>query len=221
MQTPISVTHKYTSVPYIAIQWLRALPEVAAFDFEAAVKYSKDVLKQVEEEHEVTESKTRKRELHSILKATALSHPTHVTPTHLSVATSEDTGFVIIIDTVKMRDVVMNFLVTTEVKQIWHNASYDFKLIYYYSGNKLPKNYEDTALLAKCLLNHVESYRAGVKLKDMMGYKYGAWAVTADYFDLESIHDKALIKYAAIDACATYALWEEMLVYLEEGEPDG
>ncbi len=43
-----------------------------------------------------------------------------------------------------------------------------------------------------------------------MGYKFGAWAVSSDFFSLDQMYNPDLLHYAAIDAAATYALWNEI-----------
>lgn len=49
-----------------------------------------------------------------------------------------------------------------------------------------------------------------------MGYKYGAWAVSADDFNQSQMFEPHVLHYAAIDACATFALWKELQEYLKE-----
>lgn len=215
-QSITQVTHRYTSNIYTANQWLRSLPDTIACDFEAALIYTPSELESFKAELETSTDKYRIREITAALKASALSHPAYVTPTHLSVAWSDSEAFVIILDSPKITALVMTFLTTTTRTQIWHNLSYDAKLIFHHTGGKFPINYEDTALLAKCLLNHVEIQKAGVRLKDLMGYKYGSWAVSSDNFDLSMQYNEDLIKYAAIDACATFALWEQIQSHIKE-----
>ena len=218
MPETTQVTHRSTSNVYIASTWLNELPDIIALDFEAALRFTPDELASAQTELDSIEDKRSDRalELAAILKASALSHPAYVVPTHLSIGISESEAIVIIIDSDKMLHFIMNWLVTTKRTQIWHNASYDFKLIFYYTQGKLPINFEDSAVLAKCLLNHVEIFKARVRLKDLMGYKYGDWAISADNFDLSQIHEPHVIKYAAIDACATFALWNEMTEFAKE-----
>lgn len=43
-----------------------------------------------------------------------------------------------------------------------------------------------------------------------MGYKYGAWAVSEDNFNQAQMFEEHVLHYAAIDACSTYALWNEI-----------
>lgn len=140
-----------------------------------------------------------------ILNATALDHCSHTTVTHCSIAISESEAYVFILDNDRIRDLVFNFLVTTEQVQILHNASFDFRHLYYYT-KKFPKNYEDTALLTKTLVNHVETWRAGTKLKDLAGHWYGDWALSSDSFVLEQMYEPTMLKYSATDSCATYKL---------------
>jgi hypothetical protein len=65
-------------------------------------------------------------------------------------------------------------------------------------------------------LNHVEIFKAKTALKLLMGNYYGDWGISADNFTLAQQHDPVVIKYAAIDACATYKLWDYLNEYIKE-----
>lgn len=170
------IRYKYTSIPYIAKQWLEALDvDIVALDFEA----------------------------------TGLGHPSKEGLTHLSLATSSTEGFVLIFENYMMEKIVLRWLVETPIKQLWHNFTFDGKHIYFRKG-KLPKDYEDTQQLAKTLLNHVEVWKANTSLKELMGWKYGNWAIAADNFGYEKMKDSNVIKYAQIDSMATFHLWEDI-----------
>lgn len=210
-----TINYKYTSNWYEAYKWLSALPPVIACDFEAASKYTTKEREAMKLELAEETDRNKRINLSAAISSNALSHPYYVTLTHLSIAWSETDAIVIILANEMIRKYVMRWLVHVKNKQIWHNFSYDGKLIYYWTRGRLPKDVEDSALLAKTLLNHVEVWKANVKLKHLMGYKYGSWAVSADKFDLEHMHNKGLIKYTAIDACATYALWESMQKHMK------
>ena len=216
MKQPIKVTYKYTSSAYKANQWLHSLPDVITCDFEAAVKYSKE---QIEEWKQQLENenlpKLERKRLESLISATALDHPSHVKITHLQIGISETEAYVFILDNKKITDLVLTFLTTTKKKQVWHNASYDFRLIYYFTG-KFPVNYEDTALFAKCVLNHVDTQQAKVGLKQLAGSQYGAWAIAPDNFVLEQMYDEKVLLYAATDACATMWVWNKLNAYIKE-----
>ena len=212
----IKVNYKYTDDHKIAKEWLDSLPSIAAFDFEVSVKYS-------EEDYTIFESivnnpdstKLQRIDAQSKLDATALGHASHCVPFQLSVAWTESDSFVLLIDSYAMFNLIMEFLVTTEVKQIWHNASYDFRHIYYHT-NLFPKLYEDTKILSKTLINHVETYKANTGLKELAGHVYGDWGISADHFTRSQIREEKVIKYAATDACATMWLWSHIQQHLKE-----
>jgi len=216
MQQPIKVTYKSTTSAYTANKWLHSLPDLIACDFEAAVKYTPAQLtewqRQLDEEDL---PKLERKHLESLLSATALDHPSHVVITHLQIAISETEAYVFILDNKRITDLVLTFLVTTTKKQIWHNASFDFRLIYYFTG-KMPINYEDTALRAKCILNHVETYQAKVGLKQLAGPHYGAWAISPDNFTVDQMYDEKNLLYAATDSCCTMWLWNSINRHVKE-----
>jgi ribonuclease D len=114
-----------------------------------------------------------------------------------------------------MQNLLLRFLVSTPIQQIWHNASFDFRHIHYYT-NQFPPNYDDSQILAKTLINHVETYKAKTGLKELAGYKYGSWGISADNFSIEQMYEPHVLKYAATDACATFWLWSYLQDYLKE-----
>ena len=176
------INYKYTSIPYIAKQWLDGLDcDMVAVDFEA----------------------------------TGLGHPSQEGLTHLSLATSPTEGFVLIFDQRNMEKIVLKWLVETPIKQLWHNFTFDGKHIWFRKG-KLPKDFDDTQQLAKSLLNHVDVWKANTGLKDLMGWRYGKWSIAADNFGYEKMKDPDVIKYAAIDAMATFQLWLDIQGDLNE-----
>lgn len=209
------INYKYTSNWHEAYAWLTNLPSMIACDFEAASKYTDEERDAMKAELIEETDQVKRIKLSAAINSNALSHPYYVTPTHLSIAWSETDAIVIVMTNDRIRKFIMKWLAYTDRKQLWHNFSYDGKLIYYWTRGSLPDDVEDTALLAKTLLNHVEVWKASVKLKHLMGYKYGSWAVSPDKFDLSHIHDEELIKYAATDAIATYALWNSMQKHIK------
>lgn len=216
MEDTIKVTYKVASTPYKATQLLSSIPSIAAFDFEAATKYTaEEQAEYAKMSQDPQYTLQDRRMLHSMAKATALSHPTHVLLTHLSVGISETEAFVIIMHNDRMRRLVLQWLIETDVTQIWHNATFDFKHIYYHTG-QFPKNYEDTQQLAKTIINHVETYKAKTGLKELAGPHYGSWAVAADYFSLDQMFNPKLIEYAAIDGAATMWLWNSIQHHLKD-----
>jgi DNA polymerase I-like protein with 3'-5' exonuclease and polymerase domains len=218
MMNSILVTYKSTRNAYQAKQWLESLSKypTIACDFEVALRYTSKELQVFNDElNDESTSYLRKRQLQALLKASALDHVSHTTITHLSVAWSDSDAYVFIVDSIPMQNLLLRFLVSTPIQQIWHNASFDFRHIHYYT-NKFPPNYDDSQILAKTLINHVETYKAKTGLKELAGYKYGSWGISADNFSLEQMYEPHVLKYAATDACATFWLWSYLQDYLKE-----
>jgi len=207
--TPINVTYDVARTAFKAEQYIKEISkhELFAADFEVAIRYSK---KQIEEWkcllQQETLTKLERVAIQSKLDATALDHPSHCTITHCTISVSDNHSYVFILDNRSITNYVLYFLVTTPIKQVWHNATYDFSKIYYYTG-KFPINYEDTQILAKTLINHVNTFKAKTGLKELAGYKYGDWGISADNFTKEQMYDEKVLKYAATDSAATYWLW--------------
>ncbi len=216
MQQPITVTYKHTSNVYEANQFLREISQypLIACDFEIAIRYTQAELDSYRIELESYTNKRRWQQLHSRLNATALDHPSHCTLTHCSIAISESEAYVFILDNPRITNRVLQFLVTTPIKQIWHNASFDFKHIYYHMG-KMPSDFEDTQIFAKTILNHVDVQQATTGLKQLAGKWYGDWGLSEDNFTTDSYYDPKMLKYSAIDAAATYKLWLSINSYAQ------
>ena len=217
MEQPIAISYKSTSSAYEANQFIREISQYSliACDFEVAVKYSQADLDSYRSELETCTNKRRWQQLHSRLNATALDHPSHCTLTHCSIAISESESYVFILDNPRITNRVVNFLVSTDIKQIWHNASFDFKHLYFQTG-KMPIDYEDTQIFAKTILNHVESHQANTGLKQLAGARYGAWGISEDNFTVDSYYDPTMLLYAGTDACATYWLWNSINRHIKD-----
>jgi hypothetical protein len=208
VQHSIDVQYQSTNDPETAKEWLNSLPKVFSADFETAVRYPKEVIEDAKTKMIDTTLPKKERVVHqAIANASALGHPSHCTITHCSIAYSEKDAYVFIIDAQPIADVVLDFLVHTDRTQVWHNYAYDGRFIRYYAGQDA-KNVEDTQIFAKTLVNHVEVFKARSGLKDLAGHWYGDWGISADNFTIAQQYDKHVIKYAAIDACATFKLWE-------------
>lgn len=220
MELSIPVNFQSTSNLLEADRWLRELEShsIISCDFETAIRYTSTDLAHFQSIIDSPDSShLAKRQAQACLRATALDHPSHTTITHLSVAWSESDAYVFIINSPKLLNRILTWLTTTTVTQVWHNASYDFRQIHYRTG-KFPPHFEDTQLLAKCILNHVETYKAKTGLKELAGHKFGDWGISADNFTLNQQFDPNVLRYAATDACATYWLWNSIQTYLHHTE---
>lgn len=212
LQIVTNITYSSSNDLQTIMDTLNGLPDLIACDFETAPRWT-DVEKEALKEKLANPEGMSVEDIRLIQQAissTGLSHPSLTYITHFSVAWSETESFVAILDTDLLRLSVLNWLVTTTKRQIWHNFSFDGKLIHYYT-KKLPINYDDTEILSRCLLNHVQTDEAKSGLKFLMGYRYGDWAVAKDHFNLDSIYNESLIHYAGIDSCATFALYGEIV----------
>lgn len=210
LEYPIKIKYHYTNNNYTAYRWLINLPNLFAADFETASKYT-----QQEKNTFLYRLQNQKLsfEEHRLLlqkyTSNGLSHPSLSVITHFSMAYSNTEGFVIICDNDNIRKLVCNFLVTTDKTQIWHNACFDFLRIHYLT-NRVPKNYLDTQLMAKSLLNNANPLKDKTGLKELMEYAYGDWAVSKDSFTLEEMWKEETIRYSATDSCATFKLYEDI-----------
>jgi hypothetical protein len=222
MEQAIKVSYKSTNSAYKANQFLQEIAQhdLFAADFEAAVRYTKSELESFRKALEDDSLSKRQRAYYeSRLSATALGHPFHVTLTHCSIAINDHEGYVFILDNPKITARILQFLITTPIKQLWHNASFDFKHIFYRTG-KMPLNYEDTQIYAKTILNHVEVHKAGTGLKQLAGKWYGAWGISEDLFTLDQMYDEKMLLYAATDACATFKLYNSINDYVTSQESE-
>lgn len=209
----IDVKYTYTNIPYKALQLLKNAEDLSAYDFEVVNKLTEKTKKEYTQKI-LTDTSLNKHDIINLTKqieATGLSHPSLTCVSHLAVASKKDEGFVIICDTDIMRNLVFNFLVTTDKTQIWHRSLFDFKHIFYHT-KKLPKNYVDTQLLAKSLLNDADNFKSLSSLKELMGWQYGTWSLfDNDTITLENMFEQKVIKYACTDACATKSLYEDIM----------
>ena len=211
MNEPIKVNYEYTNNLYRAGKWLEALPDLFAADFETASRFDEAAKEQLLHRLGLGNLDfNEKRTIQQKIDSDGLSHPSLAFVTHLSVGWSDCDAKVIVCDTDHMRKLVFNFLTSTDKTQLWHNAVFDFKHIYY-AKQKLPKYYKDTQLLAKTLLNDADDFKNHTNLKELMAYCYGDWALSKDSFTQEEMWNEDMIRYAATDSCATFKLYQDII----------
>ena len=146
-------------------------------------------------------------------------------------------SIVIVFKDEEITNYVLNWLVTTECRQVYHNALYDTRLIHYYTG-KLPKYIEDSQLLVAVYKNHVDESKRKSGLKELAKYPYKDWASDKTSFELyvdssnyvnpnlhyvgsnptPHIYNLPLIYYASIDSMATTFVWQKFAT--EPAHPD-
>lgn len=193
-----------------AMEWLNSLTGPFTADFESASKFDDEEKAFIQDQLKLLDPEVNQAEyieLQQQLESSGLSHPSLTDLTHLVIGLDEENSYVIIL-TPENQQPVLNFLVETELKQIWHNLSFDGKHILYHTG-KFPKNYEDTQLLAWAYKNHANTFQAKVGLKGLAEKIYSNWAVASDMFNLDNKYDPQLLEYAGIDGNATWFVWNE------------
>lgn len=135
---------------------------------------------------------------------------------------------VIVFKDKQITDFVLDWLVTTNCRQVYHNALFDTRLIHYFTG-KLPKHIEDSQLLAAVYKNHVNPDKRKSGLKELAKYPYLDWASDKSSFELyvdsseyvnpnlhyigsnptPHMYNLPLIYYCGVDACATHFVWSK------------
>ena len=155
--------------------------------------------------------------------------------TMVTIGWSLTKSIVIVFKYDEVKDYVLNWLITTSIKQVYHNSLFDCRLIHYYTG-KYPKYIEDSQLLAQVYKNHIDESKRSVGLKALASHVYKDWANDKSSFDLYDTlnNDKvidldyighndpnqynlSLIKYCSIDSMATKLVWD--MFDIEETHP--
>lgn len=142
-----------------------------------------------------------------VMESSGLSFPSIVRTTHFIFGTSRSKSHVIVCTTPEIEMFIWNAIAEYEGKLIVHNSLFDLKIMYQRIG-KMPKDFVDTALIIKCLINHVNIWKAKVGLKDLMGEYYDPKWVLMDDYEPEDLKLPSFIMYAAIDGAATFHLYE-------------
>jgi hypothetical protein len=147
-----------------------------------------------------------KKVAYLIANNSGLSFPSLVRVTHFVFGISEDFSIIFIANDPSTEMLIWNWLKEYPGKLLIHNTLYDLKIMHNRVG-ALPKDYEDTQLLAKAMINNADSWKAKVGLKELMGDDYDpAWTLIHDY-EPENLKDFKFLRYASIDGAATFKLW--------------
>lgn len=218
MNDHIEVDYKVYTTAYSALKALHKLPDTIAFDIETRSMYSnaeiqeaKDLLKEDNLSH------TDRILCKLVASSSGLSYPSITRITHVNIAWSKSDALVIIISDLTMERTILKWLVSTERMMYIHNSTFDVKSVYVKIGQFI-KNYEDTQLLAKCLINHADTWKANTGLKEIMGNYYDPrWTMLdTDGYTNENYKDEAFLRYCAIDSASTYYLWELLQKEIED-----
>ena len=85
----------------------------------------------------------------------------------------------------------------------------------YHRVRTFPQRYEDTQLLVKSFVNHVNVWKAKTGLKDLMGaYYHPEWALAVDYEPI-NLKEPKFLMYGGIDGAATFKLARNIEEHIE------
>jgi len=212
----IDVKYKTYSTTLSALQSLSDLPYTLALDFETQSLYSKEEREEAKQLLKEELDRPTERFCKLVADSSGLSFPSITKITHLNIAWSESEALVVVISNRQMEQAILDWIVTSDHHFIIHNSLFDLKQVYVKTG-KLPKHYDDTQLLAKCYINHAETWKANTGLKVLMGdYYKPSWSLVKEDYDNPDLKKESFLMYCAIDACSTYKLWTQLQEEREE-----
>ena len=208
----------YTSNYSIKMQLPKLLKKhkMLSFDTETRSVYNKETRKEASDYlKDSSPSDDLYRQARVVAESSGLSFPSIVNTTHFIFGESRYKSHVIVCSDEKLELFIWNLVADYEGKLLVHNALFDLKIMYQRT-KRMPKNYVDTSLLVKCLINHVNIWKCKTSLKELMGVYYSPkWLLMNDYEPVDLKNTKFLM-YAAIDGSATYYLYELIQKQLEE-----
>jgi len=216
----IEVSYEVYSTPWFIRQKLAQLEEhiMLSFDTETRSVYSKEERKEAKLllKNPKISLKNKKLSL-QVVNSSGLSFPSLVTVTHFIFGISDCESVVLIAENMAVEMIIWHWLAKYEGLIIVHNSLFDLKLMYH-RVKKFPKNYEDTQLLAKTFVNHVDIWKAKVGLKELVGDHYlPAWSLF-DTYEPKNLRDPKFLMYAATDGCATILLYEQLEEHINKNE---
>ena len=200
----------YTSSYNIRKQIAKLLERcnILAFDVETRSVYDKDERAEAKEYlKDSNPSDSLYKHARVVSESSGLSFPTLVRTTHFIFGESRDTSHVVVCTTPELEMFLWNLVADYKGKLLVHNSLFDLKIMFERAG-KLPVNFYDTALMVKCLINHVNIWKAKTGLKVLMGeYYIPKWSLMEDY-EPENLKKKDFIIYCAIDGASCFYLYE-------------
>lgn len=220
MKEYIKVNYEFHTTLYSINKALKKLEsyDILSLDFEAQSVYSlkeraeaKDLLKQYSEDMSPDDIRLSKM----VARSSGLSNPRISKVTHVIFGLSNHESVVLVVNGYKSLKAIMDWIVNYPGKLIIHNSLFDLKIVHYWT-NKLPKDFIDTQLLTKTVINHTENWKAKSGLKDLMSGHYDPRWCEIESYDIQDFKNEAFLRYSAIDGAATYKLYEELQEHLNE-----
>lgn len=150
-----------------------------------------------------------------VSESSGLSYPSLIRTTHFIFGESSNKSHIVICNNEKQELFMWNLVADYKGTFLVHNSLFDLRICHQRTG-RLPISFKDTALMAKCLINHVNIWRCKTGLKELVGsYFDSKWSLYNDY-EVENLKDKDFLNYCAIDGCAVIYLWEMIQSMLRE-----
>ena len=218
MNKHIEVNYKLYTTTYSALKALDKLPMLISFDVEVQSIYSLDERAEAKELLKCCQTEMSGEDLRLtklVGNSSGLSHPKITKVTHFIFGISKSESIIIICNSHKMENTICNWVADYKGKLIVHNVGYDLKIIHERTG-RFPIDFEDTQLLAKCLINDTDDWKARVGLKHLMGSYFDPRWTEIESYDIQDYKNEAFLRYSAIDGAATYYLWEQLQETLDE-----
>jgi hypothetical protein len=205
----IDVSYKQASSSWLVSKTLDSLKDypLLSFDIETKGLYTKAERKEALQLLEDNPESYYRSLVSIVAHNNGLSYPSLVDVTHFIFGTSSSTAVVIVPEDRQTEMRVWRWVSKYKGKLLIHNTLFDLKVMYHRIGC-FPKNYEDTALMAKTLINNSDVWKAKTGLKELVGEYYPPEWALFDQYEPENSKDPKFIQYAATDGAATYLLYE-------------
>jgi len=208
----IKVARKVVTTPWQIQKHLDSLYHVPdmSFDIETSGLYSKEERKEALKLIDKDLSLAQHKLVSIVANNSGLSFPSLTRTTHFIFGLSREKSIILVPPSFHSELLIWNWLITYPGILYIHNSLFDLKVMYH-RVKALPRNFEDTAIMVKTLINNSDVWKAKIGLKDLMGAHYApAWSLF-DTYEPDSPVDPAFLDYAAIDGAATYHLHELIL----------
>lgn len=209
----IEVTYEVSSTAWHNIKKLELLNaySILSFDIETKGLYSKIERKAALQFLENEDIDIPLRKAASIVAHNSgLSFPSLISVSHFVFGTSNSTSVILIVNSWQEELMVWKWVSKYLGLLLVHNTLFDLKVMYH-RVNQFPMHYEDTALMAKTLINNSKIWKSKIGLKDLMGDLYTPEWTLIDEYEPENPHDAKFLRYASIDGAATFKLYELLL----------
>lgn len=183
--------------------------DLLSFDTETRSIYNKEERKEAKEYlKEANIYDPYYKQARVVSESSGLSYPSIVRTTHFIFGESKSKSHIVICNTPELEMFMWELVANYTGTFLIHNSLFDLKICFQ-RLKKLPPKFIDTALIVKCMINHVNIWKAKTGLKELMGSYYDPkWQLYSDDYEPEDFKNHSFINYCAIDGAATVYLWE-------------